>query len=113
MRDAGVNVHSPEGGFYLFPDFTPFAGKFAARGINTSQELCMKLLEDKCVALLSGDSFGMPEDNLTVRLAYITFNGTEALALAKSVDEIPLSSLDKEFSLIKEGVSRIKDWLAD
>jgi aspartate aminotransferase len=95
LNAAGIDVHPPEGAFYLFPDFTAGAQRLAERGIHNSRELCERLLEDTGVAILPGSDFGRPDGELTARLAYVDFDGARVLAAAESrpLDE----PLDKQF----------------
>jgi aspartate aminotransferase len=79
LQAANVDVLSPEGGFYLFPDFENYRPMLQAKGINDSVEFCEKLLEDTGVAMLPGVVFGQPLEELTARLAYVNFNGSEVL----------------------------------
>ena len=115
LQDAGVRVTCPEGAFYLFPDFSPFAERFSARGIGSSREMCEQLLQDTGVAIIPGSDFGRPEDEFTARLAYVDFDGGEALEGAKHLepDELP----GQEFLLrycdrIIDAADRITAWLA-
>lgn len=75
-----VHCEIPEGGFYLFPDFSELKAAFAGRGITTSAQLCETLLTETGVAMLPGSEFGRPDDELTCRLAYVDFDGAAALA---------------------------------
>lgn len=77
---AGVACAAPEGGFYLFPDFSPHAPALRSRGVGSGEALCERLLEQEGVALLPGSDFGRPPGDLTVRLAYVDFSGEAALA---------------------------------
>ncbi|HSR14512.1 MAG TPA: aminotransferase class I/II-fold pyridoxal phosphate-dependent enzyme, partial [Gemmatimonadales bacterium] len=110
---AGVDVVSPDGGFYLFPDFGRHRAGLAARGIGTSAQLCERLLEDTGVALLPGDAFGEPSEELSARLSYVDFDGGAALeALERSGD----GAVDDTFlrtccGRVLEGVERITAWL--
>ena len=61
LSKIGVKIHLPEGGFYLFPDFTAFKDKLSAKTINTSNKLCEQLLQDTGVALLPASAFGFEE----------------------------------------------------
>ncbi len=79
---AGATVPEPKGGFYLFPDFSPFKGSLAATGIRTGRQLCEALLEQSGVAVLPGSAFGRPEDELSFRMAYVDFDGARALVAA-------------------------------
>jgi len=57
----GVITNNPEGAFYVFPDISSFFGKkFGAHTINTAEDLCMYLLDESLVALVSGEAFGDP-----------------------------------------------------
>ncbi len=86
MRKAFVQVADPEGGFYLFPSFEYYREKLKQRDIFTSVELCDRLLVDTGVAMLSGRDFGRQPEELTVRMAYVDFNGKEALDAAKTLN---------------------------
>ena len=100
LRRSNVNVHDPEGGFYLFPDFSAYRDTLKARGITTAAELTHALLEDTGVALLAGSAFGMPDTSLTARLAYVDFNGGSALA-----------GTPGNTQHLEEGVTRLCNWL--
>ncbi len=96
LREAGIQVRTPEGGFYLFIDFSSLATKLKAKGINSSTELCEKLLKETGVAILPGEAFQRPAEELTARLAYVNFDGAIALSASET---IPLSeSLPDDFA---------------
>jgi len=95
LADCGVTVVKPVGAFYLFPDFSFLAKKLATRGITSSVELCRQLLNDTGVAVLPGSVFGRPPEELTVRMAYVNFDGSRALAAAEATP--PEKNLDEEF----------------
>ena len=78
---GGVRCAAPEGGFYLFPDFSAAAPALRARGIETGEALCEQLLTCEGVAILPGSGFGRPPGDLTARLAYVDFDGEAALAV--------------------------------
>jgi aspartate aminotransferase len=80
LESAGIEVHSPDGAFYLFPDFSAFAESLRERGVTTSRTLCERLLEETGVAILPGSDFGRPAEELTARIAYVDFDGARALA---------------------------------
>jgi aspartate aminotransferase len=85
LRQAGAAVAPPQGAFYLFPDFGPFADRLLARGIDTSEELCRRLLAETGVAILPGSAFGRPPDELTTRLSYVDFDGARAICAAQGI----------------------------
>ncbi|GGC63410.1 pyridoxal phosphate-dependent aminotransferase [Marinobacter halophilus] len=82
LSAMGAVVQKPEGAFYLFPDFSSFYDKLARRDIKTSQAFCTALLEDTGVAILPASDFGFVPDHMGARLAFVDFDGTQALALA-------------------------------
>ncbi|MCG7600604.1 aminotransferase class I/II-fold pyridoxal phosphate-dependent enzyme [Halomonas sp. McH1-25] len=105
LNEAGVRTHAPDGGFYLFPDFEAHRQALAARGITTSAELTRRLLEEAGVALLPGSAFGCDPGQLTVRLAYVDFDGAALLHSGGTV-------MDHEATLpVVEGIEAIVGWL--
>jgi len=61
-------VNMPEGAFYFFPDVSAYLGKTYQGGtINTVNDLCMFLLEDARVSLVTGEAFG---DGKCLRVSY-------------------------------------------
>jgi len=116
LAGAGVRVHPPQGGFYLFLDFTPLADILSKNGINDSKALCERLLQEKGVAMLPGSDFERPYNELTARLSYINFNGANALATSET---IPLHiGLSEEFIGQScpdtiEGVKKIAEWISE
>ena len=67
----GLNIHIPDGAFYVFAEVTNFLGKKAPDGtvIKKSGELAMYLLTEGLVAAVSGEGFGNPE---CIRFSFAT-----------------------------------------
>ncbi len=114
LTGLGLSLAPFDGGFYAFPDFSPLRDKLSARGITTSAQLCTRLLEETGVAILPGNCFGRPEQELTARLAFVDFDGARALAAAEQVpndqvlgDEFLRRNCDKVVSAME----RMADWL--
>ncbi|WP_323751576.1 pyridoxal phosphate-dependent aminotransferase [Marinobacter sp.] len=82
LSEMGAIVRKPEGAFYLFPDFSDFSQRLANKDIKTSQAFCTALLEDTGVAILPSSDFGFVPDHMGARLAFVDFEGAQALALA-------------------------------
>lgn len=115
LRAAGAHVDLPEGGFYLFPDFTPLADRLAARGVADSTELCSRLLEETGVGILPGTDFGRPPEELTARIAYVDFDGARAMAAAEVLPRD--APLDEEFvaancGRVIDGIDRLCEWVS-
>ena len=64
----GVICNVPEGAFYVFPDVSYFFGSsYNDYKINSAQDLCMFLLAEGQIALVSGEGFGSPT---CIRISY-------------------------------------------
>jgi aspartate aminotransferase len=114
LRRHGVQVASAEGGFYLFPDFEPFRDVLARRGIETGEELCRQLLDEVGVALLPGKDFGRPPEELTARLAFVDFDGAEALAAALEYEDdgdLPSTFVAIYAPRVIEAIETLGRWL--
>ena len=115
LKLAGVDVHMPHGGFYLFPEFTSFGEKLEQHGVKSASDFCAKLLADAGVALLPGDAFGMPTAHLCARLAYVDFDGSKALSLSKErgLEAVLDDAFVREaFPRTEKGVRKMCEWLA-
>ncbi len=114
LRVGGASVQPPEGGFYLFPDFSSAAESLAGRGITTSDELCERLLEETGVAILPGTRFGCAPSELVARISYVNFDGRKALEglgrLAPG-DELGKAFLERYCPRTIEGAHHLAEWL--
>lgn len=64
----GVKANKPDGAFYFFPDISSYFGKsFNGTKISTATELCMYILNEAYVALVTGEAFGSPSN---IRFSY-------------------------------------------
>ncbi len=111
---AGVRVWEPEGAFYLFLDFTPLADVLAKRGIHDSAALCTRLLHETGVALLPGEAFQRPREELTARLAYVDFDGARALAASETIpldQPLPDTFVEQWCRNVTRAVDLITEWV--
>jgi aspartate aminotransferase len=114
LRTAGCELAEPEGGFYLMPDLSALRAKLAARGIHNARQLCERLLEETGVAVLPGSDFGRPKQELSLRVAYVNFDGAEALKGAAAYDatgHVDAAFLWSHCRPVMEGVERMATWL--
>lgn len=66
----GVKPNMPRGAFYMFPDVSYYFGKTdGVTMVRNSYDLCLYLLAEAHVALVSGDAFGNDE---CIRFSYAT-----------------------------------------
>ena len=115
LKKARMELTPPDGAFYLFPDFRAYRGKLRKVGIRTSVELCERLLEETGVAMLPGSAFGRRPAELTVRLAYVDFDGTAALIAATGTPPDELlgeAFVHERCRPVLEAMDRICDWVS-
>jgi aspartate aminotransferase len=114
LADAGVRIHPPEGAFYMFPDFSPFAEKLAKKNIKNSPMLCERLLQETGVAMLPGRVFERPCEELTARISYINFAGARSLAASETIamhNELPKEFIQTHCEETLEATKTLAEWL--
>lgn len=124
LQTAGTFVHKklselhlemplPQGGFYLFPDFSFYKETLLSRNITNSSDLCNRLLSEAHIALLPGLAFGRPSHELTTRLSYVDFDGGRVLkALENSEEQLSDEAFVAEhFPKLVAAVNALKEWL--
>ncbi|MGY6559503.1 MAG: pyridoxal phosphate-dependent aminotransferase [Nitritalea sp.] len=86
LRDIpGIKTHVPEGAFYFFPDVSSFFGKQVdGRVIADADALCLYILEEANVSLVTGAAFGAPH---CVRLSYAA-SEEELVEALKRIKEV-------------------------
>eukprot|EP01084_Bolivina_argentea_P121415 215145_1 len=109
----GCNVVKPDGGFYIFPDFTNVKNinnminkwsKETGKNINewNSNEFSMYLLKETGVAGLGGHCFGRNSNELSMRLSFVDFDGAKLLKeldVNKCLNEIHVESHEMDLVL--------------
>ena len=103
LNASEIRVHSPEGGFYIFPDFSIYKEKLNSIGIKTSNELCERLLKDTGVALLPASAFGFDQNYLAARLAFVDFQEPQ--------DDVFNIKADAPNAI--QGIDKICKWITD
>lgn len=80
----GVITNVPDGAFYVFPDISAFFGKSDGKTtVQNADDLCVYLLNDAMVALVTGAAFG---NEKCIRISYATSEDilTEAMNRVKA-----------------------------
>ena len=103
LKSNTINVIKPEGGFYLFPEFTN--AKFVS-----SSEMCKDILNKTGVALLPGSDFGLDSKKMFARLSYTDFDGSNFLKNTLGSKNLDKADLEKYAPNIVEGVIKLKKW---
>ena len=81
----GVNIATPEGAFYVFPDVSAYFGKTAPDGstIKDASDLSLYFLHNANVSCVTGQAFGAPNN---LRFSYATSDEKIVEALGKIKD---------------------------
>lgn len=98
----------------MFLNFSSLRKSLRKRGVSNSGELCDKLLEETGVAVLPGSAFGRPDDELTVRFAYVDFDGAKALTASETIpleQPLPDDFVDHWCSHVIKSTQLIKNWI--
>ena len=103
LKSNVINITKPEGGFYLFPEFTN--AKFLS-----SSEMCKDILKKTGVALLPGSDFGLDSRKMLARLSYTDFDGDNFLKNTSGSKKLDNADLKKNAPNIVEGVAALKEW---
>jgi aspartate aminotransferase len=114
LRQAGVKVRPPVGGFYVWMDFSDFQHRLHAKGIRSSPEFCEALLQETGVAILPGASFERPPGELTARLAYVNFDGAKALSASQATPsdtELSVDFLTTHCPQVLQGIDALCRWI--
>ena len=109
LSSVGVICQKPQGGFYMICDFSNVVNK--THEINNDKTLCQKILNDIGFAMLPGSDFGMEEDKLLSRIAFVDFDGSKALKMISKEKPSSDNFLDLTCPKIVKGISVLKDWL--
>ena len=109
LSSVGVMCQKPQGGFYMICDFSNVVNK--THEINNDKTLCQKILNDIGFAMLPGSDFGMEEDKLLSRIAFVDFDGSKALKMISKEKPSLDNFLDLTCPKIAKGISLLKDWL--
>ena len=103
LKSNAINVTKPEGGFYLFPEFTN--AKF-----SSSSAMCKDIINKTGVALLPGSDFGIDNSKMLARLSFTDFNGSKFLNNTLGSKKLDGADLKKYAPNIVDGISRLKEW---
>jgi len=109
LSSVGVICQKPQGGFYMICDFSDVVNK--THEINNDKTLCQKILNDIGFAMLPGSDFGMEEDKLLSRIAFVDFDGSKALKMISKEKPSSDNFLDLTCPKIAKGISLLKDWI--
>jgi aspartate aminotransferase len=81
FREMGADCWDPQGGFYVFPDFSSVLTKEIREknGIKTGEEFQTQLFDNVGFSILPGEDFERPQCEMTFRASFIDFDGPKVV----------------------------------
>ena len=113
LMNVGINCTKPKGAFYMMIGFEKFEYELKNIGIETSNQLADYLLENYNVALLPSTDFYFQKEELFFRLAYVDFNGEEALKAYKGLESSTQKFIKIYCPSIYHGTQQIMKFIND
>ena len=113
LLDAGLRCLPASGGFYLYPDFSPFARLLRRRGIHTARAMCDALLEEAGVALLPAEDFSGKAGSYACRLAAVDFDGARLYRAYRRGGDHAAATRNPSRWIpgVVEGCNRLHSWI--
>ncbi|WP_062264993.1 pyridoxal phosphate-dependent aminotransferase [Endozoicomonas arenosclerae] len=111
LRNCQLEMEAPEGGFYLFVNFQKWRDALAHKGIESDEALCQRILDEAGVAMLPGSDFGMRPEQLYTRIAYVDFDGSQALSAAGT--GITENFMEEYCPRLVKACDALSQWLGD
>jgi len=105
-----IQCIKPQGGFYMLCDFGRII-KVKRKKINTSSTLCKIILKQTGFAMLPGSDFGLNEKKLITRIAYVDFNGQNALKVIYKKNKLSDIDIKNHFPQIHQGINKLTHWI--
>ncbi|WP_165394793.1 pyridoxal phosphate-dependent aminotransferase [Methanofollis fontis] len=103
----GVGATQPEGGFYFLADFNALRDRLESAGIAGADDLSAAMLaHPHHIATVGGEAIMLPQENLSLRIACVDYDGAAALEHYRS--DPPRSSLD-EVAFVNDAAPRMVD----
>ena len=109
LIEVGIKCQKPQGGFYMLCDFSNAIKK--SNEILDGKSLCHKILNEVGFAMLPGSDFGIENELLISRIAFVDFDGGKALNLIENNNKIPDNFLHIACPKIIKGIKKLKNWI--
>ena len=109
LSEIGIECIRPQGGFYILCDFSKIIKHNNI--INNATTLCEQVLQNTGFAMLPGKNFGIEDEKLITRMAFVDFDGNKALSFMKDNNSIKDDDFYELFPKINEGILNLKSWL--
>ena len=109
LSEIGIECIRPQGGFYILCDVSNIIKNNNI--INNATTLCEQVLQNTGFAMLPGKNFGIEDEKLITRMAFVDFDGNKALSFMKDNTSIKDDDFNELFPKINDGILILKSWL--
>ena len=109
LSEISIECIRPQGGFYILCDFSKIIEK--NNMISNATTLCEQALRNTGFAMLPGKNFGIEDEKLITRIAFVDFDGKKALSFIKENSSIENEDFNEIFPKINQGILNLKSWL--
>jgi aspartate aminotransferase len=118
LVEAGIPCVEPKGAFYVYPNYSKWKRPLGAKGIKTSDDLAIYLLEKYQLATLPGTAFGSPPGDLSLRLSSSFLDASNDQNAAKlveafSADPDPQRFIEQHHTALCQAATRLAEFAAD
>ena len=103
-----IDVHTPDGAFYMFPSFDKFENQLQKLGLKDSKDLCNHLLENYQIALLPAQDFYF--SGYTTRIAFVDYDGDKIMQLAKAA-VVTNKFIEENIPQAKKGLDQLERFI--
>ena len=102
---SGLKATMPQGGFYFYLDFQELEDYFRKKGLKTSNQLGINLLDHPHhIATVTGDAIMLPPDTFGARIAFVDYDGEAAY---KYYRKNPPKTEEDEMNFVRETAPRM------
>lgn len=114
---TAVNVQCvlPKGGFYIFPNLEVIKQALKERGIVRCEDMVNAIFQESAVSVMAGGpAFLRPEDELTVRLCFVNFDGAKALKESERIglnQYLPDDFVQRFCTNVHDGIQALVRWI--
>lgn len=117
LNATKFSLGRPEGAFYVMPSLNHYRDELMEHDINTGKQLADVLLDDYKIMSIPGKAFALSRDELSIRLAYIDYNGPNVLKeFQKNPDEAkndPLGFVNTNCPSVIKGLEQLQQFSMD
>ncbi|KAL4229244.1 hypothetical protein ACF0H5_012284 [Mactra antiquata] len=115
LESVGIKAVLPKGGYYIFPNFEILRQALKKRGVEKCEDMVTTMFNETSVSVMAGGpAFLRPENEFTVRLCYVNFDGEKALKESYRIgidNPLPDNFVHTLCTPVHDGIQALKTWV--